>query len=77
MLGTTIDQAKQWNPQLVADRDLVKAIASADVEEIRKALEEHSMNASPDTLAEARQARERLKKKARKKAAKSAEQQNA
>ena len=56
----------------VPDRVLLKAVASADVEEICKALEQHSVDASPEMVAEARLARERLKKKARKKAAKPA-----
>ena len=56
----------------VPDRVLLKAVASADVEEICKALETHSVDASAEMVAEARLARDRLKKKARKKAAKPA-----
>ena len=51
------------------DRVLLKAVASANVEEICKALEQHSVDGSAEMVAEARLARDRLKYQARKKAA--------
>ena len=68
--GTTMHQAMQDSPPLAADQALVRAITSADIEEICEALEEHCEIASADLLAEARLVRDRLKKKARKKATK-------
>ena len=55
---------------LLADEALEQAVATADLEGLRAAIEEHQASASASALANARQVRDGIKKKAKKKAAK-------